>query len=270
MKTLEYHEAANIFPLDEEHIGELAEDIRKHGLEVMIKTLDGKIIDGRRRYLACQRAGVKPVFREVKVADPVAYVVSLNLHRRQLNPSQRAMCAARASEMQERLEKEAKERKSEGGKSAGKGRPKQDVEMSATTYPEPDSGKTRDKLGKAFDVSGRSVDKARKVIEDAVPELAQAVDEGRLSVSAAEEFAEAEPEVQREVAEKAKFSGGRYRKPKPAPEPIEEEDSGEIKVQGVGVIRAHEAINCLTRIPKNDQLRKRGFQIVTDWIRHNK
>lgn len=38
----------------------------------------------------------------------------------------------------------------------------------------------------------------------------------------------------------------------------------------VGVIRANEAIDCLKRIPKNDPLRKRGFQVVTDWIRHNK
>lgn len=39
---------------------------------------------------------------------------------------------------------------------------------------------------------------------------------------------------------------------------------------GKGVMLANEAINCLMRIPKNDPLRKRGFQIVTDWIRHNK
>lgn len=38
----------------------------------------------------------------------------------------------------------------------------------------------------------------------------------------------------------------------------------------VGVLRANEAINCLTRIPKNDAQRKRGFQLVTDWIRRNK
>jgi ParB-like chromosome segregation protein Spo0J len=49
-----------------------------------------------------------------------------------------------------------------------------------------------------------------------------------------------------------------------------EHPNGEIKVKGVGIIRGHEAINCLIRIPKNDALRKRGFQVVTDWIRHNR
>jgi len=41
-------------------------------------------------------------------------------------------------------------------------------------------------------------------------------------------------------------------------------------IKGMGVIRANEAINCLIRIPKNDVLRKRGFQIVTDWIENNR
>jgi len=40
-------------------------------------------------------------------------------------------------------------------------------------------------------------------------------------------------------------------------------------LQGVGVIHAHEAINCLMRMPKRDALKKRGFQIVTDWIKDN-
>jgi hypothetical protein len=38
-------------------------------------------------------------------------------------------------------------------------------------------------------------------------------------------------------------------------------------MRGVGVLRANEAIDVLKRIPKNDALRKRGFQIVTDWIK---
>jgi len=36
-----------------------------------------------------------------------------------------------------------------------------------------------------------------------------------------------------------------------------------------GIFCAHEAINCLKRIQKDDAFRKRGYQIVTDWIRYN-
>jgi hypothetical protein len=57
-------------------------------------------------------------------------------------------------------------------------------------------------------------------------------------------------------------------RPKETPKPEEEKPEGERR--GKGVILANEAINCLTRIPKNDALRKRGFQIVTDWIKANK
>jgi hypothetical protein len=54
-------------------------------------------------------------------------------------------------------------------------------------------------------------------------------------------------------------------------EPRQEEGQagGEIKPLGVGVFRGHEAIDCLSRIPKDDRLRGRGFQIVMDWIRNN-
>ena len=48
----------------------------------------------------------------------------------------------------------------------------------------------------------------------------------------------------------------------------EVEQAAEVEPRkGVGVLRANEAIEILTRIPKNDPLRNRGFQIVTDWIK---
>jgi hypothetical protein len=66
------------------------------------------------------------------------------------------------------------------------------------------------------------------------------------------------------VAKAARGTGQNGRKP----EPREEKPEGTSR--GVGVARAHEAINYLIRIPKNDGLRKRGFQIVADWIEANR
>lgn len=51
-----------------------------------------------------------------------------------------------------------------------------------------------------------------------------------------------------------------------SPPPSEQAD---IESLGVGVRYGNDAIDCLKRIPKNDGLRKRGFQLVTDWIRRN-
>src|SRR3990167_7340618 len=111
---MEFHEAANIFPLDDDNIQSLADDIRTNGQHVAIEILDGKVLDGRRRWLSCQMAGKKPKTREVEVADLVAYVVSMNLHRRHLSPTQLAMVGARAREMYDAAAKErSEEQKSE-------------------------------------------------------------------------------------------------------------------------------------------------------------
>lgn len=88
------HPAANLFPLDAENLDELAADIKENGQHVPIEILDGKIVDGRRRSLACRLAGVEPVVRHVSPDDAVQYVLSLNLHRRHLTTSQRALIAA--------------------------------------------------------------------------------------------------------------------------------------------------------------------------------
>jgi hypothetical protein len=88
-------------------------------------------------------------------------------HRRHLTPSQAAMVGARAREIYDR---QAKERMSEGGKLAGKGRPKQGVE----NLPPPiENGKARDHAARAVRVSGKSIDYATKALKTAVPEAAR-------------------------------------------------------------------------------------------------
>lgn len=92
------HPAANLLPLMlDEELQALAADIKRHGQREPIRLLDGQVIDGRHRLEACKIAGVKPVCLELadsSVDDPVEYVLSLNLHRRQLTTGQRAMIAA--------------------------------------------------------------------------------------------------------------------------------------------------------------------------------
>jgi ParB-like chromosome segregation protein Spo0J len=63
----EFHPAAALFPLmdvDGPEFGELVRDVQEHGLVQPIVLHEGKILDGRNRYRACQHAGVEPRFEE--------------------------------------------------------------------------------------------------------------------------------------------------------------------------------------------------------------
>ena len=55
---------------------------------------DGSILDGRNRYRACDQANVVPKYETYDGDDNLAFVLSANLHRRQLTISQRQMIAA--------------------------------------------------------------------------------------------------------------------------------------------------------------------------------
>ena len=98
--NLEFHPLANIFPLmSEAEISDLAEDIKKNGLAEPIFIYEGKILDGRNRYLACEKVNIKPDTINYNGKDPLGWVISLNLKRRHLSESQRGMIAAKIANM---------------------------------------------------------------------------------------------------------------------------------------------------------------------------
>jgi ParB-like chromosome segregation protein Spo0J len=190
---MKYHEAANIFPLmDENELRTLAEDIGLRGQLVPIELYDGMIIDGRNRWAACQFAGIEPLTVEVNPKDPVAYVLSLNLHRRHLDETQRAMVGGRAKGVYER---QAKERLNTKGGHSGR-----------ANCPEA-TGRSRDKAGEAAGVSGKSVERAAKVLASGSKELIAACDRGEVAVSAAAKIAELPKARQNEIISKAKDEG---------------------------------------------------------------
>jgi hypothetical protein len=108
----------------------------------------------------------------------VAFVLSLNLHRRHLDESQRAMVGARAKPM---FEEEARARlvTSTGGSDP---QPLANLPKAAPVH-------SRDKAASLVNVSPRSVEHASSVMESGTPELIKAVDQGTVSVSAAAEIA---------------------------------------------------------------------------------
>jgi hypothetical protein len=95
-KPLEVHPLADILPeMTEEEFKALEADIRLNGLQVPIVIFEGKILDGRNRYKAARKMLKQENFRVYEGHDPVAQVLALNVNRRHLSTSQRALIAAK-------------------------------------------------------------------------------------------------------------------------------------------------------------------------------
>lgn len=173
------HPLAELFPLmSEAEIGELADDIRTNGLREQLWLLDGKILDGRNRYRACELAEVAPRVQEYKGKEPLAFVLSKNLHRRHLDAGQRAMVAARIS-------------------SAKQGQ-RSDLASPDARFP------TDAEAAKQLDVSEPSVERAKTVLRNGTPELIHAVESGEVPVKTAAKVAKLPKAEQRKAVKGGK------------------------------------------------------------------
>jgi ParB family chromosome partitioning protein len=177
----EIHPIANIFPrMPESELAALAEDIGNNGLLEPIWLFDGKILDGRHRYSACESAGVEPEFRQYEGDDPLGFVISLNLKRRHLTESQRAMVASELANM-------------EVGDNKGAHRPS---EGSANLHTLPGQVSQSD-AATLLQVSTRLVATAAKINRDAPEEVSEAVKSGEVSLNLASQFIALTEEEQR-------------------------------------------------------------------------
>jgi N6-adenosine-specific RNA methylase IME4 len=194
--TREAHPYADIFPLiSETELKALADDVAAHGLrEPIWLHRDGRIIDGRNRYRACELAGVEPEYRTYQGDDAglLGFVVSLNLHRRHLDVGQRAMIADTLANMQQGARTDLVEFSTKS--------PADDDLFGGVPQPEPAAlAISQSQAAELMNVSRESVVMARKVREQGVPELAERVAAGTVSVSAAATIAEVDENEQREV-----------------------------------------------------------------------
>jgi hypothetical protein len=175
--TYSIHPAAEIFPLlPEGELHALTESIKASGQLIPICLYEGMILDGRNRYRACDLAGVEPRFETYSGDDPLAHVISLNLTRRHLNESQRAMIAARLANM------------SHGGDRTSK----QAADLPLAT--------SQAEAAKLLNVSGRLLRDAKVIAVEAPDEVA-AIDAGEKAVT----------QVMRELNHKKRLQQFQYR-----------------------------------------------------------
>jgi hypothetical protein len=94
----DFHPLANLFPMmTDAEINDLGDDMLEHGQRKKIMLFEGMILDGRNRYRACLLKGIEPRIAEFMGGeDALAYVMSMNLMRRNMTAGQRAMTVAMA------------------------------------------------------------------------------------------------------------------------------------------------------------------------------
>jgi ParB-like chromosome segregation protein Spo0J len=190
------HPFANIFRMmTEEELADLTKSVDEHGLREKIVILEGKILDGRNRYLAGVRAGLFPADVDWRAdrhfvvfggkgwdpnqLDPLDYVWDHNFNRRHDDVGQRAMAAARYAKRRQGF-------------------------RSDLSQAEPDANLrevTPADAAQRAGISERSLSSAFVVLDHGTPELQHAVDEGKIAISAAEKAARLDPIEQRIIAE---------------------------------------------------------------------
>lgn len=176
------HPFADLFPmLGPADAAALRDDMAANSQRERIVILDGKILDGRNRQAQLEALGLVDGtlppegddlwitryrrFNPAQDGEPLAFVLSLNLHRRHLSESQRAMVAAKLESFRH------------GG--ARQNSDKQDANLRLD----------RKAAAEALHVSERSVNSAAKVRDRGAPELVEKVTSGEVAVSAAAEIA---------------------------------------------------------------------------------
>lgn len=179
----EIHPAANIFPMmTAEEFQGLKNDIQENGQRDDAVLFKGKILDGRNRYRACRELGIEIQYCEMdECADPIGYVLSKNLHRRHLDPSQRAQCAAEVAKLKQGA--------------VGRGRPIESQNCNSISD-----------VAKAFGVSERSISTAKHVADAGDKAVVDAVKSGEITVSAAAKLVDMVPDKkeQRKIVKEGK------------------------------------------------------------------
>jgi len=172
---MEWHPYAACFPMmTADRLESLSKDIEVNGLRFpIIIDADERIIDGRNRFRACEMAGVKPLFEPFTGSDEEirAFVVSTNLERRDLTDAQRLIAAGKLANVQH---------------GSNRYNEKVDGPIGPSTLTTPI---TLAEAASMLNVSERSAKRAKVVVTEGVPELAEAVSSGDIALKPAEVIA---------------------------------------------------------------------------------
>lgn len=177
--SYQIHPAAMLFPeMSDEEWKNLCDDMREHGQREAIIVHGNQVIDGRNRLRACRWLKIEPKVRVYhgREEDILSFVTSLNLHRRHLSESQRALVGSKIA-----TQKNGGDRKSD---------------QKANLPADP----TNAQAAAMLNVSERSVKTAKHIVAKGEPEVVAAVEAGTMTLNEASKVIQLRPEQQRVVA----------------------------------------------------------------------
>lgn len=192
----EWHPAACIFPmLPDDELQALAADIREHGLREPVVFFEGKVLDGRNRWLACKFAGVEPKITEFVGSrlEALNLVWSVNRHRRHLSSSQSAACYV---DYEKQIAVEIESIRKEKAKRPTAGRPKKNSVQIVEPNKKDNSLLVDHSIAQANGTNRTYVAGARSV-EKARPDLHEQVKAGKMTIP------QAKTEIKRDEKRKA-------------------------------------------------------------------
>lgn len=196
--SMPVHPAAAIFPMMcTADLKKLADNIKEFGLREPIVVFEGRIVDGRNRKAACVLAGIEPTYREWDgEGSLVAWILSVNLHRRHLTDTQRAMIGARAREA---FAAEAEERRN--AKLVQNKGSTVSADLRYRELSRGEEGKSAEVAAAQLQVSTRAVEQASAVIAKGSEALVEALTSGAVSLDAASTVASLPADEQKRLVE---------------------------------------------------------------------
>lgn len=209
--------------MSEEEFEQLKESIATEGQHYPIIANENlEVLDGHHRFRACTELGIEPDFEIRRFDDKLIekkFVIEANLRRRHLNNFQLVELALPLLEIEKAL---AKQRQSVGGKN---GRNSQlGIEPDDAKPLEPViKAKATEVVAKKAGVSTRTLERGKKIIENATEEDKQKLREGKTSIS----------KVYREITPP---------KPKQEPDPEPEQPAFDLRA-----LRNREALTVLVK-----------------------
>lgn len=207
-------------------IAGLAESIKEVGLlHPVVINKRRELIAGGRRLEAVKSLGWLTVpIRVIDTLNDALLALKAehdeNTHRMALKPSEMVEMGRRLEELEK---PKAEERKGQ----------RTDLEPSGNFPPSSDGGKTRDIVGEALGVSGKTYEAAKTIAEHGSEALKEAVDAGEVSISAGAEVAKLPEDKQEEIvakgpeAVKKAAKASRQAKAKDKPEPVNQPAAAE-------------------------------------------